>query len=319
MEMHDPNNDIKDDALTHFLTRTHLKARIFMHRSYCDDWALDIAGTGEVPFYLVDNGQAWIHMEGIEPQKIMAGDLVLFPHDTHHEIANNPAPQDRKNINQPKDCVKKETLTSILCGYYVFESDASKLLLNDMPEIVLLTDARNNPSTNGIGHIFDAILIELKNNNPGRNAALRDLARLMLLHLLRNRFSENLSIGYLKALISPQISQALLLIHSRYGEDWTLDKLASEIGMSRTAFANKFHDYVGMPPAKYLTSWRMQEATSLLENTTYSIEKVAELCGYLSAVSFSKALRNTTGKTPKEIRNKNRASILSRAKQKLLG
>lgn len=319
MEMHDPNNDIIDDALTHFLNRTHVQARIFMHRSYCEEWAIDIAGTGQVPFYLIDNGQAWIHMDGIEPRLIQTGDLIMFPRDSKHVLANSRKPQNRKNINQPKDCVKQEKLTSVLCGFYMFESDAAQLLLNDMPDIVLLTDARNNPTTDGITHVIDAILIELNNNNPGRNAALRDLARLLLLHLLRNRFSADLSQGYLKALISPQIGHALHLIHTRFNEDWTLEELSRVIGMSRTAFAQKFHEYVGMPPTKYLTSWRMQEATSLLESTTLSIEKIAEKCGYQSAVSFRKAYKNFTGKTPREIRNKIRDTFISRARRKILG
>ncbi|MCG8038406.1 MAG: AraC family transcriptional regulator [Candidatus Thiodiazotropha taylori] len=316
--MHDPNNDIKDDALTHFLTRTHLQARIFMHRSYCEEWAIDIAGTGQVPFYLVDNGQAWIHMEGMEPRLIQAGDLVMFPHDSHHVLANSRKPQDRENINQPQDCVKQENLTSVLCGFYEFESDAAQLLLNDMPDIVQLSDARNNPTTDGIAHVLDTILIELKNNNPGRNIALRDLARLLLLHLLRNCFSANLSQGYLKALITPQIGHALQLIHTRFNEEWTLDELARTIGMSRTAFAQKFHEYVGVPPAKYLTSWRMQEATNLLKNTSLSIEKIAEKCGYQSAASFRKAYKSHTGSTPRHIRNKSRDSFISRARRKIL-
>ncbi|MCG7988380.1 MAG: AraC family transcriptional regulator [Candidatus Thiodiazotropha weberae] len=311
--MHDPNNDIKDDALTHFLTRTHLQARIFMHRSYCEEWAIDIAGTGQVPFYLVDNGQAWIHMDGMQPRLIQAGDLVMFPHDSHHVLANSQKPQDRKNINQPKDCVKQESLTSVLCGFYEFESVAAQLLLNDMPDIVLLTDARNNPTTDGIAHVLDTILIELKNNNPGRNIALRDLAR-----LLRNCFSANLSQGYLKALITPQIGHALQLIHTRFNEEWTLEELARTIGMSRTAFAQKFHEYVGMPPVKYLTSWRMQEATNLLTNTTLSIEKIAGKCGYQSAASFRKSYKSFTGNTPRQLRKKSRDSFISRARRRIL-
>ncbi len=227
-------------------------------------------------------------MGGNEPQLLQAGDLVLFPRDIHHAVSSDhtPPPRDLINAPVPEQCSTAEAVISILCGFYVFESAAGQALLDDFPDLVTLLDARNNPATVGVGHIIDAAMLEVEHDCPGRTAALCDLERLLLLHLLRGRFSDGSSSGYLAALGDPKISKALLLIHSRYGEGWTLDNLAREIGMSRTSFAGRFHDLVGLPPAKYLTTWRMQKATTLLENTTLSIGQIAEQVGYRSDVAF---------------------------------
>ncbi|MEW8322998.1 MAG: helix-turn-helix domain-containing protein, partial [Candidatus Thiodiazotropha taylori] len=56
----------------------------------------------------------------------------------------------------------------------------------------------------------------------------------------------------------------------------------------------------------------------LLKNTTLSIEKIAEKCGYQSATSFRKAYKSHTGNTPRHIRNKSRDSFISRARRKIL-
>lgn len=296
------NNDIHDDALTNFLTRLRFDAIIHKHRDYCGQWAINTSGTGQVPFHLIDKGSGWLHIEECEPKLLQAGDLVLFPRDTPHAVSNSSEAPAKKIINTEYAGKINGPFTSILCGFYYFESDAAQLMLNDMDEVVLLQDARNNPATVGVGNLVEAAMFELENDYPGRTAALCDLARLLLLHILRGSFAEGSSTGYLAALSDPGISRALLLIHSRYSEDWSLDKLARETGMSRTSFANKFHRFVGMPAAKYLSLWRMQEATSLLVTTLKSIEQIASECGYQSADSFSKAYKNTTGKTPKQLR-----------------
>lgn len=67
-----------------------------------------------------------------------------------------------------------------------------------------MLDARNNPATVGVGHIIDATLVELESDHPGRSAALCDLARLLLVHLLRGLFVKASTVGYLTALGDPQ-------------------------------------------------------------------------------------------------------------------
>jgi AraC-like DNA-binding protein len=312
--MDDKDNDIQQDALSHFLARVRFDAEIFKHKSYCGSWAIDTAGSGKIPFHFIDKGKAWVHVQGSEPQLLQAGDLVLFPRDIPHAISNHCTPPPAELINSPVplECDLVESFTSILCGFYVFESTAAQLLLADLPAVTALLNARDNPATTSIGHIIDATLIEAEADYPGRTAALCDLARLMLLHLLRGYFAEGASTGFLAALSDPKISKALLLIHSRYGENWTLDNLAKEVGMSRTAFAGRFHDLVGLPPAKYLAGWRMQEATTLLENTSLSVEQIAEQVGYQSDVSFRKAYKSTTGLTPKQVRTNKREPLLGK-------
>ncbi|MES9989590.1 MAG: AraC family transcriptional regulator [Candidatus Thiodiazotropha endolucinida] len=313
------SNDIHEDAMTHFLSRVRFDAQIFKHQSYSGNWAIDTSGSGRVPFHLIDKGSAWVHMPNSEPKKLQTGDLVLIPHDLPHTLSNQPTPPDTNLVNQPVNPDNDTPATSVLCGYYVFESAAAELLLNDLPDLVVLLDARNNPVTEGVGHIIDATLVEVDNDYPGRTLALCDLARLMLLHLLRSHFAGGLSTGYLAALNDPRISHALLLIHTRFGQSWTLESLAREIGMSRTAFANRFHDLIGMPPIKYLTAWRMEEATQLLETTRLGIEQIAEQCGYQSATSFSKAYKCNTGKSPKQVRSKKPKSLFGKATELLLG
>ncbi|MCU7863643.1 MAG: AraC family transcriptional regulator, partial [Candidatus Thiodiazotropha sp. (ex Lucinoma borealis)] len=88
-------------------------------------------------------------------------------------------------------------------------------------------------------------------------------------------------------------------IHTDFSRSLSLDVLALLAGMSRSSFSDKFHTLVGVTPARYVTSWRMQEAVVLLETTDLSVEQIADACGYNSPIAFRKAFKSTTGTTPR--------------------
>jgi AraC-like DNA-binding protein len=72
--------------------------------------------------------------------------------------------------------------------------------------------------------------------------------------------------------------------------------------MSRSAFAEHFTRFVGMPPMQYLTSWRMQVAASQLRGTTDTVMAIANFVGYDSEAAFSRAFKKAVGVPPSEWR-----------------
>ena len=56
--------------------------------------------------------------------------------------------------------------------------------------------------------------------------------------------------------------------------DWSGATLAARVGMSRSAFAERFADVVGVTPVQYLIQWRMQKAATLLRGSDDGISDV---------------------------------------------
>jgi len=94
------------------------------------------------------------------------------------------------------------------------------------------------------------------------------------------------------------VGAALSLIHARPSYDWTLDSLAREAGASRTVLAERFVHFVGTPPMQYLSRWRMQIAASLLCDGQANLARIAEVVGYESEASFSRAFKKVVGSPP---------------------
>jgi AraC-like DNA-binding protein len=68
--------------------------------------------------------------------------------------------------------------------------------------------------------------------------------------------------------------------------------------MSRSAFASRFLQFVGVPPIEYLATWRMRLAKSALASSEVPMIDIAEMAGYQSVSAFSTAFKRETGLSP---------------------
>ena len=79
---------------------------------------------------------------------------------------------------------------------------------------------------------------------------------------------------------------------------WTVDELAREAAISRSALTERFTALVGEAPMRYLASWRMQLAKQMMREGTRNIQEVATRVGYDSEASFNRAFKRATGSPP---------------------
>ncbi len=110
--------------------------------------------------------------------------------------------------------------------------------------------------------------------------------------------------GWLAAMSDRHLSKAIEAMHSGLDESWSVESLAREARMSRSAFALKFKAILGKTPLGYLTQWRMYRAVALLRVNNTSLSEVAAAVGYQSEISFSRVFRREMGLAPREYRRK---------------
>ncbi len=119
------------------------------------------------------------------------------------------------------------------------------------------------------------------------------LTELMYIEVLR-RYMQSLperSKGWLAALRDHEVGKALRLLHGQPANKWNVEQLATEVGVSRSAFARRFTDLIGESPMRYLAGWRMQLAKKLLQQPDLSLSMIAEKIGYDSDIAFNKAFK----------------------------
>lgn len=99
------------------------------------------------------------------------------------------------------------------------------------------------------------------------------------------------------------VAAALAAVHADPAATWTVAALADRAGVSRAAFARRFHDAVGTPPLAYVRAHRLALAEhALLTEPDLTVAAVARRVGYANPFSFSTAFRRHRGVAPSEVR-----------------
>jgi len=115
------------------------------------------------------------------------------------------------------------------------------------------------------------------------------LARQNKIYSVKNEIKNN----YVQELYS--IRKNILL---NYKENYTIEILAKQINISSEYFLILYKKLFNISPIKDLCLKRISVAKVLLLSTDYSINTVANLCGYNDANYFSRLFKKVTGVTP---------------------
>ncbi|MER6001415.1 helix-turn-helix transcriptional regulator [Nonomuraea angiospora] len=84
--------------------------------------------------------------------------------------------------------------------------------------------------------------------------------------------------------------------------DLSLGDLARTLAVSSSLLSRRFRDVRGVTPGQYLRGVRLQKARELLTGTDFTLQTIAERCGYRSAFYLSRVFKAATGQSPSEYR-----------------
>ena len=105
-----------------------------------------------------------------------------------------------------------------------------------------------------------------------------------------------------RAAMPQQLSDCLDFIRGHIAEKLSLDRLAAVAHVNKTALKELFARYLKESPGRYITGTRLNYAKTLLEDSSFSVKMIADLCGYESPFYFSNAFRKEFGVSPREYR-----------------
>ncbi|HEX5342495.1 MAG TPA: AraC family transcriptional regulator [Duganella sp.] len=121
----------------------------------------------------------------------------------------------------------------------------------------------------------------------------------VLIRLLRQLLADRSSIAAPLRLRDSGVSKAVVAMQEAPGTAWTVAALADLCGMSRSKFARRFREAVGVTPADYLLGQRMRLAKGLLQRGR-QVQDVACAVGYSTQPAFTRAFRAACRQSPRE-------------------
>lgn len=311
------------DALSDVLRVARLKGGVFLHAEFTAPWCIAAQMVPElcapfmapsehlIPYHYVVEGELIVATtdEPDQLHRLGPGEVVLLPHNDLHlmgsEILRVPVSADE--VILPRDSSGLFAIehggggeaTRVVCGFLGCDGVESNPVLSTLPRLLVL-NVDVGGGAEWIRSTFQFAADEVAAGRPGSEVVLAKLSELLFVEAVR-RYAESLpegQTGWLAGLADPHVARALTLFHGDVARDWTIDQLAREVGLSRSALADRFVRLLGMPPIQYLAHWRMQVAAQELRNSSASLAQIAVAVGYDSEAAFSRAFKKAFGTAP---------------------
>jgi hypothetical protein len=282
----------------------HLTGGVFLHAEFFAPWCMAARVEPEhcapflcpashlIPYHYVVEGELHVRIndEDAEEFLIGPGDVVLFPHNDLHLLGSDiglPPVKGSDIIQPPKDDGLfsinhggNGARTRVVCGFLGCDSADGNPVISTLPSVIKL-NAEEGGAAEWIRSTFQYAAAEVAAGRPGSETVLAKLSELLFVEAVR-RYADTLPEGQTGWLAG---------LRDRY-------VARREVGLSRSALAERFTRLIGMAPMHYLANWRMQVAAQELRNTGASLANIANTVGYESEAAFSRAFKKTFGTAP---------------------
>jgi AraC-like DNA-binding protein len=304
-----PSEELDEDAVNELLGGLRVHSTVYCHSDMRAPWGFAVKAKDAGAFHLVTEGECWLEVDGVDsPLRLERGDVVLLLTGRGHRVKDDPSSKvewlEEILTNTPTDrgwlhYGGSGPRTELVCGGFLVEgSQASPLLLSIPP---VLRVRRNDPTTaDWLNGVLASLGAELARPRPGAAAILAALADLLVTQIIREYLVSLGSADHpeIAGLRDPRIAKAVRLAHTNPAHSWTVEELAAEVAMSRSAFAASFRQLTGESPMRYVTRCRLARAASYLADGGVSVSEIARRTGYDSESSFTKAFARHFGMAP---------------------
>jgi AraC-like DNA-binding protein len=263
-----------------------------------------------IAYHVVTEGRCFAYTIGGKPIAVEAGEVIVFTRGDPHVLSSGPRMRGDPFSPGVVDAITTSQLpllinfggagavTKLVCGFLACDARPFNPLLENLPPTMKAGDPKNR-DVGWFGQFIRFAMMESVETRVGGASVLARLSELMFIEVVR-RYVEGLPVGqsgWLAGLRDPYVGKALSLLHGKSDQTWTIEKLAKQVGLSRSLLAERFTATVGIPPIQYLAKWRMQIASELLIGGS-DVGTVAAEIGYASEAAFSRAFKKVVGVSP---------------------
>ena len=313
------------DALSDVLRVVQLTGAVFLDGAFSAPWCVighadSALCSGYLPpaervvsFHLVTEGSCRVMLPH-DPDGALradAGDVIVVPRCETHVLGSSTdlspvsmAPLLANQVETAPGEVMTLThggggaVTRLVCGFLTAQDISRNPLLSALPRLFKVS--MRGSSASWLESSMRFATEEATSAHAGSTTVLAKLSELVFVEAVR-RYVDTMPDdrkGWLAGLRDRFVARALALMHARPAHPWTVEDLAHRVGMSRSGFAQRFADLLGVPPMQYLAQWRLQLAAQQLRLTDRPLASVAEDVGYESEAAFNRAFKREFGAPP---------------------
>jgi len=304
------------DALSEVLRLARFAANVTLDATAHEPWCVSVPSSeSTMRAHLVVEGECELRTNA-EQVTLRAGDFVFLPRGDAHLVGSSLEAQATSFASLVKPAVAGEMMpvrigrsgarTRWISFSLSCERHLAQPLMEALPRLVV-ADLSGAPALEWLTDSLGLVLSASDAPFLGAAATRAGLAELVFVEALARYIQSTPGgRGWIGGLNDRYVGRALALVHGRPSEPWTVEKLGRQVGLSRSALAERFVIVMGEPIFAFLTRWRLRMAAEFLLTTARPITAIARDAGYESAGAFSVAFKREFGKPPSVWRRKRR-------------
>ena len=314
------------DALSEVLGVIRLTGAVFLEMELRAQWSYLTAPARAIadvlmpeadhviPYHLLLEGTCFVRLVDGAFVELSAGDLVMFPAGSRHVLAT----ASDASLQLEPTAITGETLselrcnevvpfkaggegpsTRIVCGYLACDSRLAEPILRSLPRL-LKVSMRDGSAGAWMQSSIRFSVAQSMSGRPGSAMILARLSEVLFAEAIRQHIDAlpPEETGWLAALRDRFVGRALALLHEKPAHPWTVEALAHEVALSRSALGRRFATLIGRPPMEYLARWRILLAARHLRESDQAIVDIAAGVGYESEAAFNRAFKREFGSPP---------------------
>lgn len=315
------------DPLSDIIRSLNLTGAVFLNAEFSAPWAITAHVTEDdcrpfmaapkqlIAYHVVVDGDVVLSLDDAagrrQHHRAKPGDLIFLPDNALHTLGSSIGletasgddlllPKGEDGLVQIRHGGGGER-TRILCGFMASGSGSTPLL-ESLPKILII-----NVESLATRRWIEASAVmaarEFSRGGMAGGVMVSGLCELLLIEALRIHIEQSPKPpGWLGGMAHPRIARALTRIHASLGDPPGIEDLATEVGMARSTFVDRFSMVMGVGPRRYILNQRMETAEMLLRDSQMNLADIASRVGYDASEAFSRAFKRERGLSPAEWR-----------------
>jgi AraC-like DNA-binding protein len=283
-----------------------------------------------VSYHVITEGRCWAGLADGTEAWLEAGDVVVFPHGDAYAMSTAPGRVGGQPVEASREFFRELAAGRLplrlteggggaervhaVCGFLGCDIAPFNPILAALPRLLHVHRPRapgGERAGDRLTALLDLALAEWSDRQAGSDCVLLRISEVLFVEVVRRHLASlgPGQTGWLAGLRDPVVGRALRLLHQEPARPWTVETLAHQAGLSRSALAERFTHFIGQPPMQYLARWRMQVAARLLADGTAKVSAVAFDVGYESEAAFSRAFKKAVGIPPAAWRDRHAGAL----------
>lgn len=292
------------------------------------EWVLGhgpgLAMEGPPYFFIVLEGECWLHDSGSPPVRLQVGDSVASLRGAVARLSLDRAADAFDDIGEIWQANGSPTVSvqgfdrpiRLVCGdgpagcrlfgcaMIYARATGRSALIEQAPTVLGLSEKETGLRT-WAAAISEMFRRDEGDRGAGFAIASTALAQFLLIEQLKayiSRDHDGLAGSIAGAGGGQNIWKLIHLLQQEPARAWNIAAMAREAAMSRTSFIQRFAEITGTTPFRFLAACRMDHAADLLKEGRLSVEEIAGLSGYQSPRAFRSAFQQAFGMAPRAFR-----------------